>query len=122
MKLSVRLILLAMILLLFGLSGNSSKTWAQQESGKLNLYELKQVAQLLIELEERRKQDEIQTIKENLYKASIQGYQASEELHKRQEENLRKQIEAITPKWYDHFWVGAAAVAAFISSIYLVAK
>ena len=104
------------------LSGFSYKGWAQQDSTKLSLLELKHTAQLLIELEARRYESDSFLDKENIYKNIIKDYQNDQELFNQQIENLELIIEAVTPAWYDHFWIGAAITGIVVSSIYFLAK
>lgn len=52
----------------------------------------------------------------------IKTYQADEELYKNQIENLKLNIEAVTPSWYDNFWTGAAVAGLVVSSIYFLTR
>lgn len=95
---------------------------AQQDSTKLSLAELKQTVGLLTELQGRRELDATFLDKEAVYKNIIEGYQNDEELYKQQIENLKLNIEAVTPAWYDNFWTGAAVAGLIVSSIYFLAR
>jgi hypothetical protein len=95
---------------------------AQQDSTDLTLSELKLTLSLLTELEYRRAQDGLFTNKESIYKSIIEGYQNDQELYKQQVENLKLNIEAVTPAFYDNFWFGAAIAGIVVSSIYFLAR
>ena len=95
---------------------------AQQDSTKLSLSELKQIAGLLPELQKRRETNVTFNDKEMVYKSIVKGYQNDEELYKKQIENLKLNIEAVKPAWYDNFWTGSAITAIVISSIYFLTK
>lgn len=101
---------------------DGSIVWAQQDSTKLSLAELKQTVGLLTELQGRRELDATFLDKEAVYKNIIEGYQNDEELYKKQIENLKLNIEAVTPAWYDNFWTGSAVTAIIISSIYFLTR
>lgn len=101
---------------------DGSIVWAQQDSTKLSLAELKQTVGLLTELQGRRELDATFLDKEAVYKNIIEGYQNDEELYKQQIENLKLNIEAVKPSWYDNFWFGSAITAIVISGIYFLAK
>ena len=122
MKLSVLLIRLQMIAVLLLLSGFSCISLGQQDSTKLSLLELKHTAQLLIELEGRRYEVNQFLDKERVYQSIIKGYQNDQELFNQQIENLELTVEAVTPSWYDTFWVGAAVASIIVSSIYLLTR
>lgn len=77
---------------------------------------------MLPELQMRRKLDVEQANKEDFYKSLIQEYQDDQEQYKQKEKLLKANIEAVTPSWYDHFWIGAALTGVVISSIYFLAK
>lgn len=96
---------------------------AQQDSTKqFTLAELKQIAGLLPELQKKREINLTFNDKEMVYKSIIKGYQNDEELYKKQIENLKLNIEAVKPAWYDNFWTGSATTAIVISSIYFLTK
>lgn len=95
---------------------------AQQDSTKLSLSELKQIAGLLPELQKRREVNVTFNNKEAVYQSIIEGYQNDEELYKRQIENLKLNVEAVTPAWYDNFWTGAAVAGLVVSSIYFLTR
>lgn len=95
---------------------------AQQDSTKLSLAELKQTVGLLTELQKRRELNATFLDKEAVYKNIIEGYQNDEELYKQQIENLKLNIEAVKPSWYDNFWTGSAVTAIIISSIFFLTK
>ena len=101
---------------------DGSIVWAQQDSTKLSLAELKQTVGLLTELQGRRELDATFLDKEAVYKNIIEGYQNDEELYKQQIENLKLNIEAVKPKWYNNFWVGATASAIVSTAIYLLVR
>lgn len=101
---------------------DGSIVWAQQDSTKLSLAELKQTVGLLTELQGRRELNATFLDKEAVYKNIIEGYQNDEELYKQQIENLKLNIEAVKPKWYNNFWVGSAITAIIISSIFFLTK
>jgi len=122
MRLSVQLIQLPMIVVLLLLSGFNYISLGQQDSTKLSLLELKHTAQLLIELEGRRIENATFIDKESVYKSIIEGYQNDQELYKQQIENLKLNIEAVTPSWYDNFWTGAAVAGLVVSSIYFLTR
>ena len=77
---------------------------------------------LLTELQGRRELNATFLDKEAVYKNIIEGYQNDEELYKRQIENLKLNIEAVTPSWYDNFWTGAAVAGLIVSSIYFLTR
>lgn len=101
---------------------DGSIVWAQQDSTKLSLAELKQIAGLLPELQKRRELNATFTNKETVYQSIIKGYQNDEELYQQQIENLKLDIEAVKPSWYDNFWTGSAVTAIIISSIFFLAR
>lgn len=104
------------------LSGFNYISLAQQDSTNLSLLELKHTAQLLIELEGRRIENATFLDKENIYQSIIKDYQNGEELYKQQIENLKLNIEAVKPAFYDNFWFGSAVTAIVVSTIYFLAK
>ncbi len=108
--------------MLFGPSGSCSIVWAQQDSTKLSLSELKQTAGLLIELQKKREQKSIWADKEAFYKSMLENYDRIDERYQRQIKNLKLNLEAVTPAWYDHFWFGAAVTGIIVSSIYFMVK
>lgn len=116
------LILLAMIVTLFVLSGTSSISLAQQDSIKLSLAELKQTAGLLTEVEYRRDESLVFKEKSAVYQSMIKEFQSNEQRYEQQIKNLNLTIEAVKPSWYDHFWVGAALTGIIISGIFFIAK
>jgi hypothetical protein len=93
---------------------------AQQDSTNLTLNELKQISGLLTEVEYRREQNATFADKENIYKGIIKDYQNGEELYKQEVANLRLNIEAVTPSWYDHFWVASAVTGFVVAGIFLL--
>ena len=101
---------------------SGSTVLAQQDSTKLSLSELKQIASLLPELQKRREANFVFKDKEQIYQGMIKTYQADEELYKNQIENLKLNIEAVTPSWYDNFWTGAAVAGLVVSSIYFLTR
>lgn len=116
------LILLAMIVTLFVLSGASSINLAQQDLTKLSLAELKQTAGLLTEVEYRRDESLVFKEKSTVYESMIKEFQSNEQRYEQQIKNLNLTIEAVKPSWYDHFWIGAALTGVIVSSIYFLAK
>ena len=122
MKLSVLLIQLQMIAVLLLLSGFSYTSLGQQDSTKLSLLELKHTAQLLIELEGRRYEVNQFLDKERVYQSIIKGYQDGAELYQKEIDNLELTVEAVTPSWYDTFWVGAAVASLVVSSFYFLTR
>ena len=122
MRLLKQVILLLPMLLLLQTYGSGSIVLAQQDSTKLSLSELKQIAGLLPELQKRREINVTFNDKEMVYKSIVKGYQNDEELYKKQIENLKLNIEAVKPAWYDNFWTGSAITAIVISSIYFLTK
>lgn len=101
---------------------DGSIVWAQQDSTKLSLAELKQTVGLLTELQGRRELDATFLDKEAVYKNIIEGYQNDEELYKQQIENLKLNIEAVKPAFYDNFWFGATVAGLVVSSIFFLTK
>ena len=122
MKLLKRVIPLLLMLLLLQVLGSGSIVLAQQDSTKLSLSELKQIAGLLPELQKRRETNVTFLDKEAVYKNIIKGYQNDEELFKQQIANKNAEIEAVTPAWYNNFWTGAAVAGLVVSSIYFLAR
>ncbi len=108
--------------MLSGLSGSCSTALAQQDSTKLSLSELKQTAGLLVELQKKREQKSAWVDKEAFYKSMVKNYEQVEDRYKMQIDNLKLNIEAVKPAWYDHFWIGSALTAIIISSIFFLAK
>lgn len=101
---------------------DGSIVWAQQDSTKLSLAELKQIVGLLPELQKRRELNATFLDKEAVYKNIIEGYQNDEELYKQQIENLKLNIEAVKPAFYDNFWFGAAVAGLVVSSIFFLTR
>lgn len=97
--------------------GGGSKTWAQQDSSKLELFELKQISGLLIELAECRELSATAFEKEALYKDLIKDYNENEQLYEQQIKNLEQLNESIKPAWYDTFWVGASVAGIVVATI-----
>lgn len=123
MRLSKQVIPLLLMLLLLQVFVDGSIVWAQQDSTKqFTLAELKQIAGLLPELQKRRELNATFTNKETVYQSIIKGYQNDEELYKQQIENLKLNIEAVKPSWYDNFWTGSAVTAIIISSIFFLTR
>lgn len=122
MKSLKTLILLVLLAVLILGSGNSSILWAQQDSTNLELKELKQVSQLLVEVEYRREQSRIAIEKENLYRDLIADYSKNEELYEQKLENKDAEIEAVKPAWYDTFWIGSAVTGIIISTVYFLSR
>jgi len=83
---------------------------------------LKQTVGLLTELQGRRELDATFLDKEAVYKNIIEGYQNDEELYKQQIENLKLNIEAVKPAFYDNFWFGATVAGLVVSSIFFLTK
>lgn len=107
---------------MLALSGNNYQILAQQDSTKLTLSELKQTAQLLVELEKRRDQVELFKFKENMYQNMIQNFQANERFYEEKIKNLEIYAEAVKPAWYDKFWIGALVAGTGAGVIYILSK
>lgn len=122
MKFLIKSILLIPIALSILCFGQNSEVLGLQDSTKLTLEELKQTLSLLNELEYRREEKNIFLDKENIYKNVIQDYKASEELYKQKITNYEIMVEAVKPKWYNNFWVGATASAIVSTAIYLLVR
>jgi magnesium-transporting ATPase (P-type) len=95
---------------------------AQQDSTKLSLSELKQIAGLLVELQARREQSITWFDKESIYKNIIRNYQRNENNYKQQINLLQENIETSKPAFYDRFWVGSAVTAIVFSIFILLSK
>jgi hypothetical protein len=110
------------MLMLLSLSGKSSISWAQQDSSKLSLAELKQTAGLLTEVEFRRDEAQIVQEKINVYEGMIKHYQENESDYEQKLRNQELINENSKPAWYDHFWVGSTVVGIVLTTIFLFAK
>ncbi len=101
---------------------DGSIVWAQQDSTKLSLAELKQISGLLVELAECRELNVVASEKESFYQNLVKKYDENEQLYEQQLANKNAEIEAVTPAWYDNFWTGSAITGLIISSIYFLTR
>lgn len=103
----------------------SCSNLAQQDSSNnadFNLSELKQISNLLTEVEARRVKDSLNAIEINQYDDVISNFMDERKMWIQKEENYKALVESVKPNWYEKPFFISSITAAALSTIYLLIK